>query len=203
MGSTVTSPSWRSWRGWPGQARPRGRLYEFVMFEWGDIYCSEIEPLTSLALRRALPDRRSAGVEWRQHDAGTDNATRKARRVGGDGCAERGGRRRLCPARRELGLCRAMAAREPRPRCAGPFLLAPRQHEEADRRAGDRQHLCARPDGDGQWTARPRRAVGRAVSARHRRVACAVGRGRAWPYLRQAGDDDALLSRGDARGALW
>src|SRR6266851_4022718 len=95
-----------------------------------------------------------------------------------------------------------MAAREPRPRCAGPFLLAPRQHEEADHRAGDRQHLCARSDGDGQRAARPRRAVGRTLSARRRRVACAVGRGRARPYLREAGDDDARLSRWEARGIL-
>src|SRR5258707_4788268 len=34
------------------------------------------------------------------------------------------------------------------------------------------------------------------LSARHRRVACAVGRRRARPYLPEAGGDDARLSRG-------
>ena len=101
-----------------------------------------------------------------------------------------------------LGIFRAVAAGKPRPQRAGAFVLAARQYAEPDRRAGHREHLRPRRDGDGERPARACRAVRRTVSARDRRVACADGRGAARPSLRQAGRDDAGLSDRDGAGAV-
>ena len=102
----------------------------------------------------------------------------------------------------EWGYAALMDPREPRAKCAGALLLAARQHPEADRRDRHRQHLRPRPDGHGEWPAQPRRAIRRPFSARRRCVASADGAGSARPHLRQAGRDDARLSRSHARGAL-
>jgi len=66
-------------------------------------------------------------------------------------------------AQRVEGWAMRVVAPEAAPHVLVQFLLAARQHQIADRRAGDRQHLRARRDGDGKRPARPcrsSRAVG-------------------------------------------